>query len=156
MFVQESHTFAVFYTHELRREYSLRTYNADDLYPIWSLLEYRLPTCIVWLYYASSSTMWKLPGNFFLLSVWAPCHTLLNNLIHRDFGSTGGGAVFLHGHAEWVDIRDLTRKNFDSHLRIKVMALWSFPMFVKGSSNTFAILFYEHMLRDKRVTIVHI
>ena len=35
---------------------------------------------------------------------------------------------FLHGHAEWVETKDLTLGNFDSHLRIKVMALWSYPV----------------------------
>ena len=49
-----------------------RTYYADDLYSIWSKLEYRLPTCIVWLYYTSSLTMRRFPDNFFLLSVWTP------------------------------------------------------------------------------------
>ena len=34
----------------------------------------------------------------------------------------------LHGHAEWVETRDLTQGNFDSHLRIKVMALRSYPV----------------------------
>ena len=28
--------------------------------------------CIVWLYNASSSTMWRFLDNFFLLSAWAP------------------------------------------------------------------------------------
>ena len=35
---------------------------------------------------------------------------------------------FLYGHAEWVETRDLILGNFDSHLRIKVMALRSFPI----------------------------
>ena len=26
-------------------------HQCDDLYPIWSKLEYRLPTCIVWLFF---------------------------------------------------------------------------------------------------------
>ena len=33
------------------------------------------------------------------------------------------GEIFLHGHAEWVETRDLTGQIFDSHLTIKVMAL---------------------------------
>ena len=33
------------------------------------------------------------------------------------------GGQFLHGHAEWVETRDLTEQIFDSHLIIKVMAL---------------------------------
>ena len=57
----------------INREYPLgmHTYYADDLYLILSNLEYRLPACIVRLYYASSSTMW-FPDNSFLLSVWSP------------------------------------------------------------------------------------
>ena len=35
---------------------------------------------------------------------------------------------FLHGHAEWVETRNLTARNFDSYLRTKVMALWNFPI----------------------------
>ena len=35
---------------------------------------------------------------------------------------------FLYGHTEWVETRDLTLGNFDSHLRIKDTALWSFPI----------------------------
>ena len=36
-----------------------------------------------------------------------------------------GGTIFIHvhGHAEWIETRDLTRQIFDSHLTIKVMAL---------------------------------
>ena len=30
------------------------------------------PACIVWLYYASSSTVWWFSDHFFLLSVWSP------------------------------------------------------------------------------------
>jgi hypothetical protein len=33
-------------------------------------------------------------------------------------------------HAEWVETRELMAGNFDSHLRIKVMALLKFSMFV--------------------------
>ena len=33
------------------------------------------------------------------------------------------GGQFLHGHAEWVETRDLTGQIFDSRLRIKVTAL---------------------------------
>ena len=33
------------------------------------------------------------------------------------------GDIILHGHAEWVETRDLIKGNFDSHLRIKVTAL---------------------------------
>ena len=53
-------------------------------------------------------------------------------IIRRGIGSTWGcnfytgthlGRYFLHGHAEWVKTRNLMAGNFDSHLRIKVMAL---------------------------------
>ena len=37
---------------------------------------------------------------------------------------------FLHGHAE---CRETWSRIIDQHLRIKVMVLWSFPMFVCGS-----------------------
>ena len=33
------------------------------------------------------------------------------------------GGRFLHGHAEWVETRDLTRQSFDSHHTIKIMSL---------------------------------
>ena len=33
-----------------------RAHKRDDLYPIWSKREYRLSVCIVWLYYAASSS----------------------------------------------------------------------------------------------------
>ena len=42
-------------------------------------------------------------------------------IIHRGFGSIWGN--ILHGHTEWVETRNLMAGNFDSHLRIKVMAL---------------------------------
>ena len=63
--------------------------------------------------------------------MWSPCYTLssytlgkkanLNNLIHGGgggggVGSTWGDNLFLHGHAEWVETRDLTGQIFDSHL----------------------------------------
>ena len=32
------------------------------------------------------------------------------------------GGTILHGHAEWVETRDLTEQIFDSHLIIKVTA----------------------------------
>ena len=31
-----------------------------------------VPACIVWLYYASSSTVWWFSDHFFLISVWSP------------------------------------------------------------------------------------
>ena len=43
-----------------------------------------------------------------------------------SLGALGGTILFLHGHAEWVETRDLTRQICDSHLTIKVMTLCSF------------------------------
>ena len=44
-----------------------RAHKRDDLYPISSKLTYRLPACIVWLYYASSSKLdyMEVSGHFF-------------------------------------------------------------------------------------------
>ena len=52
----------------------------DNLYPLWLKLKFSLPACIVWLYYASSSTMWPFLDNFFLLSVSTSCYTLSRKL----------------------------------------------------------------------------
>ena len=41
-------------------------------------------------------------------------------LMFGELGALGG--IILHGHAEWIETRDLTFRNFDSRLRIKVMA----------------------------------
>ena len=52
---------------------------------------------------------------------------------------------FLYGHAEWVKTRKMLE--LDSHLRIKIMALWSVShMFVQGS-HAFA-MFLAHALRE--------
>ena len=56
-------------THYVRAGPRERTHERDDLYQIWSELEYRLPACIVWLYYVSSSKMWWFPDNFFFCLV---------------------------------------------------------------------------------------
>ena len=64
-----SHAFAMFPPTRYVRGGATRAHKRDDLYPISSKFEYRLPACIVWLYYASSSTMWWFSDNFFLLSV---------------------------------------------------------------------------------------
>ena len=94
LFVQGSHTFATFmsmrYVIKINREYPscMCTYYTDDLYPIWSELEYRLSACKIWLYYASSSTMWWFLDNVFclvcgllekkvLLAPGYPCHISL-------------------------------------------------------------------------------
>ena len=45
------------------------------------------------------------------------------NAIHRRVGSTWG-EIFLHGHAELVESRNLMAGNFDSHLGIK--KIWLF------------------------------
>ena len=55
------------------------------------------------------------------------------------------GEIILHGHTEWVKIKDLTLGNFDSHLRIKVAALHH--IFVLGS-HTFA-MFYAHVINGE-------
>ena len=54
----------------------------------------------------------------------------------------------LHGHAEWVETRDLTGQIFDSHLTIKVM-LWPFEVFpyVCIGSHLFA-MFSAHALHE--------
>jgi hypothetical protein len=38
-----------------------------------------------------------------------------------DLGALG--EIIFTWHAEWVESRHLTTRNFDSHLRIKIMAL---------------------------------
>ena len=48
----------------------------DDPLPNIVYMAIRMPACIVWLYYASSSTVWWFLDHFFLLSVWSPCYTL--------------------------------------------------------------------------------
>ena len=70
--------------------------------------------------------MWWFMDNFFFCLV---CD-LLENYIHyvekKDYCLGGLGAlgeIILHGHAEWVETRDLTLGNFDSCLRIKITAL---------------------------------
>ena len=50
----------------------MHTHYSDDLYPICSKLEYKLPACIVWLYCASSSTMWRFLDNLFFCLVCGP------------------------------------------------------------------------------------
>jgi hypothetical protein len=55
----------------------------------------------------------------------------INNLVSGGWEHLG--TKFLRGHAEWVETRDLMVGNFDSHLRIKVMALKVFPYVCIGS-----------------------
>ena len=50
------------------------------------------------------------------------------------------GDNFLCGHEEWVKI---IRQNFDSHLRIKVMALQRFPYVCIGS-HAFVMFAHEN------------
>ena len=45
----------------------MRAHQRDDHYPLRSKLMYSPPACIVWLYYASSLTMWRFPDIFFCL-----------------------------------------------------------------------------------------
>ena len=47
----------------------------------------------------------------------------LNNVIHRGFGSIWGDIFYIGTQNGYVEIRDLMAGNFDSHLKIKVMAL---------------------------------
>ena len=54
--------------------------------PLLSKLKFRLPACIAWVCYASSSTMWWFMHCFFLLSVSAYC-------IINVWGVGGGGAA---------------------------------------------------------------
>jgi hypothetical protein len=56
-----------------------------------------MSACIVWLYYASSSTMWWCPDNFFFLlsSVWSPWKTKVFNLIRGGIGSTWGDDFYM-------------------------------------------------------------
>ena len=82
MFVQGSHTFAMFYAHALRdkREYTIIVHtHYIYLHPICSKEHCRQYACIVWLYYAQLSLtfMHGATGyggylDFFLLSVSAP------------------------------------------------------------------------------------
>ena len=45
-----------------------RAHKRDDLYPISSKLKYRLPACIVWLYYACFQLDYmEVSGHFFFL-----------------------------------------------------------------------------------------
>ena len=89
-------------------------------------------SCLLALYGSTKHpAMWWFPDLFFLLSAWSPCYTLSRKKI-KKYNSWGVwehlGRYFLHEHAEWVQTRDLTLGNLDSHLRIKVTALWSFPI----------------------------
>ena len=54
---------------------------------------------------------------------------------------------FLHGHAEWVETRDLTGQIFDSHLR-KLRPFEVSPYVCIGS-HAFA-MFSAHALREGR------
>ena len=50
----------------------MRAHQRDDHYPLWSKLMYRLPACIVWLYYmhpAQQCGGFRTIIFFFLLSV---------------------------------------------------------------------------------------
>ena len=55
----------------------------DDPLPNIVYMAIRMLACIVWLYYASSSTMWWFLDHFFLLSVWSPCYTLSSYTLSR-------------------------------------------------------------------------
>jgi hypothetical protein len=50
-FTRLYHPFAMFSTHALREGWGYaRAHKRDDLYPLFSKLEYVEPACIVWLY----------------------------------------------------------------------------------------------------------
>ena len=60
---------------------------------------------------------------FFLISVWSflhKVHKYTNRALKNDFRPR------LSGHAEWNMNLQTYDQIFDSHLRVKVMALWSF------------------------------
>ena len=65
-------------------------------------------------------------------ATWVSTTTILveelNNVIIEGFGSTWGHNFYIMRHAEWIRTRNLIHQIFDSPLRIKVMALWSFPI----------------------------
>ena len=89
---------------------------------------YRLPACIVWLYYASSSTMWRFSNNFFFCLVfWSPCYTLSRKKLILIIGTLGSGwnRKFYMGAQNGSNYELWSRDFFDSRPRIKVMALWS-------------------------------
>ena len=76
------------------RGVATRAHELEDLYPLQSKLKFRLPACIIWLYYASSSTMWWFLDNFFfLLSVSASFYTL--RIHSMGFGSTWGHNFYM-------------------------------------------------------------
>ena len=56
------------------------------------------------------------------------------------------GGQFLHGHAEWVETRDLILGNFDSRLSYGPLKL---PPYVCIGSHAFA-MFSAHALREGR------
>ena len=73
-----------------------RAHKRDDLYQLWTKLKFRLPACIVWLYYASSSTMW-----WFLDFFSAQCvHFLLHTKYKKigGFGSTWERTFYMSTH----------------------------------------------------------
>ena len=86
------------------------------------------------LNFTFSSNLWPnlfshtLPYGSHSIAMFA-AHALreVANVIHGGFGRTWGHN-FLHEHSEWVETRNLIWKNFYSRLRIKVTALWSFPI----------------------------
>ena len=67
MFVWGSHAFAMCPPTHYVRGGATRVHTCDDLYPIWSKLEYRLPACIT-----KHPAHVAVSGHFFLLSVWSP------------------------------------------------------------------------------------
>ena len=62
-----SHSFAMFD----KKFYGHVAY-VDDPLPNIVHIAVWVPACIIWLYYASSLTVWWFSYHFFLLSVWSP------------------------------------------------------------------------------------
>ena len=70
-----SHSLAMFakkfFTGKRDKFYGRAGY-VDDPLPNIVHIAVLVPACIVWLYYAPSSTVWWFLDHFFLLSVWSP------------------------------------------------------------------------------------
>ena len=56
----------------------------------------------------------------------------MKHYLYNEINVWDSGKLFMtncsHEHAEWIAPGNLMEQNFDSHLRINVTALWSFPI----------------------------
>ena len=74
-----------------------RAHKRDDLYQLLTKLKFRLPACIVWFHYASSSIIGWFLDNFFLLSVLVSLKLHTNYTLSRKkkkiliIGTLGSG-----------------------------------------------------------------